>query len=121
MHQLSQQTLLTLLTSQMKDPWLLPFLLPNVFAIATSKTKDEFNAVTLPALRPLFALTDPPQNMLTLLDSMPLFVEKTTPAVFRECSSAPSLSLPTSAAPEGMLMSNEGGEDRRHAARVPRA
>lgn len=67
----------------MKDPWLLPFLLPNIFEIAKGQTKAEFND-TLPSLQPLFALTDPPQNMLTLLDSLPLFVEKTSSAVFRE-------------------------------------
>ena len=50
---------------QMKDPWLLPFILPCVFAIAKGQSKDEFNSVTLPALKPLFALTDPPQNMLS--------------------------------------------------------
>lgn len=67
----------------MKDPWLLPFLLPSIFEIMKSQTKEEF-AVTLPSLQPLFALTDPPQNMLTLLESLPLFLEKTSSPVFRE-------------------------------------
>jgi hypothetical protein len=54
------------LLEEMKDPWLLPFLLPNIFEIAKTQTKDEFSQ-TLPALQPLFALTDPPQNMLSQL------------------------------------------------------
>lgn len=56
----------------MKDPWLLPFLLPNVFEIAKTQTKEEFNAATLPALQPLFALTDPPQNMLSKSNTISL-------------------------------------------------
>jgi SCY1-like protein 2 len=56
------------LPQQMKDPWLLPFILPCVFEIAKGQSKDEFNSVTLPALKPLFVLTDPPQNMLSACD-----------------------------------------------------
>jgi SCY1-like protein 2 len=48
----------------MKDSYLLPFLLPNVFEISRSLTKEEFTPV-LPKLQPLFALKDPPQNMLS--------------------------------------------------------
>lgn len=50
--------------SQMKDPYLVPFLLPNVFEISRGLSKEEFTAV-LPKLQPLFALKDPPQNMLS--------------------------------------------------------
>ena len=49
---------------QMKDPYLLPFLLPNVFEISRTLTAEEFSPVLL-KLRPLFALKDPPQNMLS--------------------------------------------------------
>jgi len=49
---------------QIKDPYLLPFLLPNVFEISKSLSKGEFTTV-LPKLQPLFALKDPPQNMLS--------------------------------------------------------
>jgi hypothetical protein len=48
----------------MKDPYLLPFILPNVFEISKTLSKDEFTVV-LPRLQPLFALKDPPQNMLS--------------------------------------------------------
>jgi SCY1-like protein 2 len=49
---------------QMKDPYLLPFILPNVFEISKGLSKEEFTTV-LPKLQPLFALKDPPQNMLS--------------------------------------------------------
>ncbi|WWC96791.1 hypothetical protein V866_003665 [Kwoniella sp. B9012] len=71
------------LLEEMKDPYLLPFILPNVFEISKGLNKDEF-ANVLPKLQPLFALKDPPQNMLTLLEHLSLFEEKTTPPVFRE-------------------------------------
>ena len=81
----------------MKDPYLLPFILPNVFEISKSLTKDDFTTV-LPKLQPLFALRDPPQNMMSewkqpsrgcrsyiaLLEHLSLFEEKTTPQQFRE-------------------------------------
>ncbi|WWD18087.1 hypothetical protein CI109_102535 [Kwoniella shandongensis] len=71
------------LLEEMKDPYLLPFILPNVFEISKGLSKNEFAGV-LPSLQPLFALKDPPQNMLTLLEHLSLFEEKTTPPVFRE-------------------------------------
>ncbi|WVF70713.1 hypothetical protein IAT40_005506 [Kwoniella sp. CBS 6097] len=71
------------LLEEMKDPYLLPFILPNVFEISKGLNKDEF-ATVLPKLQPLFVLKDPPQNMLTLLEHLSLFEEKTTPPVFRE-------------------------------------
>ncbi|EIW72720.1 hypothetical protein TREMEDRAFT_70798 [Tremella mesenterica DSM 1558] len=71
------------LLDEMKDSYLLPFLLPNVFEISRSLTKDEFTSV-LPKLKPLFALKDPPQNMMTLLEHLSLFEEKTNPPIFRE-------------------------------------
>jgi len=49
----------------MKDPYLLPFILPNVFEISKSLSKEEFTTV-LPKLQLLFALKDPPQNMLSM-------------------------------------------------------
>lgn len=52
------------LTGQMKDPYLLPFILPNVFEISKGLSKEEF-AIVLPKLQPLFVLKDPPQNMLS--------------------------------------------------------
>ena len=81
----------------MKDPYLLPFLLPNVFEISKTLNSEAFTPV-LTKLQPLFALRDPPQNMLSkfeylisahadmlaLLEHISLFEEKTTPPTFRE-------------------------------------
>lgn len=53
-----------MLTVKMKDPYLLPFLLPNVFEISKTLSPEEF-APVLVKLQPLFALKDPPQNMLS--------------------------------------------------------
>ncbi|TXT13561.1 hypothetical protein VHUM_00928 [Vanrija humicola] len=80
---LKKGKILLSLLEEMKDPYLLPFILPNVFEISKSLSKEEF-ATVLPKLQPLFALKDPPQNMLTLLENLTLFEEKTSPQVFRE-------------------------------------
>jgi SCY1-like protein 2 len=53
---------------QMKDPYLLPFILPNVFEISKTLSPDAFSPVLI-KLQPLFALRDPPQNMLSMLTS----------------------------------------------------
>lgn len=46
--------------------------------------QDEFKTALLPELKPLFNLKDPPQAMLTLLDSLPMFNSKCNAIVFRE-------------------------------------
>lgn len=61
---LKKGKILLSLLEEMKDPYLLPFLLPNVFEISKGLSKEEFGFV-LPKLQPLFALKDPPQNMLS--------------------------------------------------------
>lgn len=68
----------------MSDRSLLPFILPNVFHIAKTLSSIEFTSSVLPRLQPLFAVQDPPQNQLMLLDQIELFVAKTSPPVFRE-------------------------------------
>lgn len=69
----------------MTDRSLLPFILPNVFHISKNLSSLEFTNSVLPKLKPLFAVQDPPQNMLLLLDQIePLFVPKTAPTTFRE-------------------------------------
>lgn len=69
---------------QMKDTNLLPYILPNVFAISNILSPTQFAQLILPSLKPLFTIKDPPQNMLTLLDNIELLQEKTEKAVFRE-------------------------------------
>ena len=68
----------------MKDTFLLPHILPNVFAIAQILTPTQFGSLVLPSLKPLFAVKEPPQNMLTLLDNLNLLQTKSDKAVFRE-------------------------------------
>ena len=70
--------------SQMKDPQLLPYILPNVFVISRVLSPTQFAALVLPSLKPLFAIKDPPQNMLTLLNNVKVLQEKTEKPVFLE-------------------------------------
>jgi len=79
---------------QMKDPHILPYILPNVFAIAAIVSPQQFASLVLPSLKPLFAIKEPPQNMLTLLDNLNTLQEKTDKAVFRERTSETPLTLP---------------------------
>ena len=73
-----------LILLQMKDPHLLPSILPNVFAISASLSPSQFALQVLPSLKPLFAVKEPPQNMMTLLDNLELLQGKCDKAVFRE-------------------------------------
>jgi SCY1-like protein 2 len=68
----------------MKDTNLLPYILPNVFAIAADLSSAQFGSLVLPSLKPLFVIKEPPQNMLTLLDNLELLQDKTDKAAFRE-------------------------------------
>lgn len=68
----------------MKDAHLLPYILPNVFAISTILSASQFASFVLPSLKPLFTVKDPPQNMLTLLENLHLLQSKTEKGVFRE-------------------------------------
>ncbi|CAE6460757.1 unnamed protein product [Rhizoctonia solani] len=80
---LKRRKILPSLLEEMKDPLLLPSILPNVFTIAEKLTPAEFASTVLPALKPLFVVRDPPQNVLAMLDNLTMIQGKTTPAVFR--------------------------------------
>ncbi|CAE6415312.1 unnamed protein product [Rhizoctonia solani] len=80
---LKRRKILPSLLEEMKDPLLLPSILPNVFTIAEKLTPAEFASTVLPALKPLFVVRDPPQNVLAMLDNLSMIQGKTTPAVFR--------------------------------------
>lgn len=71
----------------MKDTQLLPYILPNVFAISRVLSPTQFAALVLPSLKPLFAIKDPPQNMLTLLNNVKVLQDKTEKPVFLERAS----------------------------------
>ncbi|TFK42768.1 kinase-like protein [Crucibulum laeve] len=81
---LRTRKILPTLLEEMKDTHLLPYILPNVFAISTALTPTQFASLVLPSLKPLFAIKEPPQNMLTLLDNLSMLQEKTDKKVFRE-------------------------------------
>ncbi|KAF9052742.1 kinase-like domain-containing protein [Panaeolus papilionaceus] len=81
---LRTRKILPSLLEEMKDLQLLPYILPNVFAIAQSLTPSQFASQVLPSLKPLFAIKEPPQNMLTLLDNLTMLQDKTEKNVFRE-------------------------------------
>ncbi|OSD01672.1 kinase-like protein [Trametes coccinea BRFM310] len=72
------------LLEEMKDTHLLPYILPNIFAISQILSATQFASLVLPSLKPLFAIKEPPQNMLTLLDNLQMLQEKTEKPVFRE-------------------------------------
>ncbi|KAH7889933.1 kinase-like domain-containing protein [Phlebopus sp. FC_14] len=72
------------LLEEMKDTHLLPYILPNVFAISNILSTIQFAHLVLPSLKPLFAVKDPPQNMLTLLQNLEMLQRKTDKGVFRE-------------------------------------
>src|SRR5258708_20356337 len=67
----------------MKDPLLLPSILPNVFNISAILDANQFQQVVLPSLKPLFLIKDPPQNMIVLLENLSELQKKTAKNVFR--------------------------------------
>ncbi|KAI0317305.1 hypothetical protein OF83DRAFT_1058941, partial [Amylostereum chailletii] len=72
------------LLEEMKDPHLLPSILPNVFLVSKIISPQQFATLVLPSLKPLFTIKDPPQNMITLLDNLGTLQGKTEKTVFRE-------------------------------------
>ncbi|KAF9492229.1 kinase-like protein [Pleurotus eryngii] len=81
---LKSRKILPSLLEEMKDTHLLPYILPNVFAISNALTPSQFATTVLPSLKPLFVIKEPPQNMLTLLDNLSMLQGKTDKVVFRE-------------------------------------
>ncbi|KAJ8454025.1 hypothetical protein ONZ51_g13269 [Trametes cubensis] len=81
---LRTRKILPSLLEEMKDTHLLPYILPNIFAISQILSSTQFATLVLPSLKPLFAIKEPPQNMLTLLDNLQMLQEKTEKPVFRE-------------------------------------
>ncbi|KAG8804039.1 hypothetical protein FRC18_007183, partial [Serendipita sp. 400] len=81
---LRERKILSALLEEMKDPYLLPSILPNVFVISNDLSPQQFASRVLPSLKPLFAVKEPPQNMMTLLDNLTMLQEKTDKTVFKE-------------------------------------
>ncbi|KAK7440244.1 Protein kinase domain-containing protein ppk32 [Stygiomarasmius scandens] len=80
---LKTRKILPSLLEEMKDTHLLPYILPNVFVISSALSAPQFAAMVLPSLKPLFAIKEPPTNMLTLLDNLTMLQSKTEKVVFR--------------------------------------
>ncbi|TFK25044.1 other/SCY1 protein kinase [Coprinopsis marcescibilis] len=81
---LQTRKILPSLLEEMKDTNLLPYILPNVFAISQALSPSQFASLVLPSLKPLFAVKEPPQNMLTLLDNLTMLQSKTDKSVFKD-------------------------------------
>ncbi|KAK4048951.1 Protein kinase domain-containing protein ppk32 [Microbotryomycetes sp. JL201] len=80
----NRRKVLPALLEETRKANLVPFLLPNILSIAAKMDVDAFRDQVLPSLKPLFALREPPQAVISLLDSCGIFVEKCSPSVFRE-------------------------------------
>ncbi|POW01735.1 hypothetical protein PSHT_12408 [Puccinia striiformis] len=85
---LVKQKILPSLIEECRKHVLLPFLLPNIFYIAQQMESEEFRSELLPHLTRLFAIKDPPQNILILLDNLsdlPALQEKALKAIPALC------------------------------------
>uniref|UniRef100_A0A0W0G856 Protein kinase domain-containing protein n=1 Tax=Moniliophthora roreri TaxID=221103 RepID=A0A0W0G856_MONRR len=80
---LKTRKILPSLLEEMKDTHLLPYILPNVFTISSTLSSSQFAAMVLPSLKPLFGIKEPPTNMLTLLDNLPMLQSKTDKLAFK--------------------------------------
>jgi SCY1-like protein 2 len=78
---------------QMKDPLLLPSILPNVFSVSSTLDATQFQELVLPSLKPLFALRDPPQNMIVLLENLGELQQKTSKPAFRQGDGGTNISI----------------------------
>ncbi|KAF9436206.1 hypothetical protein BGZ76_004559 [Entomortierella beljakovae] len=76
--------ILPCLLDELKDHALLPYTLPNVFYIVDKMTPKEFEEKVLPALKPIFLVREPMQNLLTLLEKIELLHTKASGVVFKE-------------------------------------
>ncbi|KAJ3103896.1 hypothetical protein HDU96_009118 [Phlyctochytrium bullatum] len=82
---LLMRKILPILLQELKDPALSPFVLPNVFWISEKVTDADFNSIILPALKPIFKMTDPPQAVLLLLSRIDILMSKSSSSdVFKQ-------------------------------------
>ncbi|ORY91233.1 hypothetical protein BCR43DRAFT_446307 [Syncephalastrum racemosum] len=79
-----KRKILPALLEELKNHQLLPYTIPNVFAIAQQLSQREFCELVLPSLKPVFAVREPPQNMIVLLEKLDVLQQKTPREVFRD-------------------------------------
>ncbi|CAB5204584.1 unnamed protein product [Rhizophagus irregularis] len=72
------------LLQEMKDHSLLAYTLPNIFFIAQKLSPNDFCEKVLTPLKPIFSVSEPMQNMITCLDNIDLFQQKTSSYIFKE-------------------------------------
>ncbi|RHZ80326.1 hypothetical protein Glove_137g49 [Diversispora epigaea] len=76
--------ILPCLLQEIKDHSLLPYTLPNIFYIAQKLPNNDFCSRVLDPLKPIFSITEPMQNMISCLDKIELFQQKTSSTIFKE-------------------------------------
>jgi len=76
---------LPVLLDELKDHQLIAYVLPNIFWIAETMTNDEFASKIFPGLKPVFAVRDPPQVLIFIMENMDLLLKKTPSDGVRDC------------------------------------
>ncbi|GJN94446.1 hypothetical protein Rhopal_007526-T1 [Rhodotorula paludigena] len=79
----TRRKILPSLLEETRKANLVPFLLPNILYIAGKMSPDDFRLEVLPSLKPLFAIKDPPQAVVALIENLGTINEKCSPAVFQ--------------------------------------
>ncbi|KAH8920608.1 kinase-like protein [Atractiella rhizophila] len=79
-----RRKILPSLLEETRKHQLVPFIIPNIVVIVSKMTADDFRDQVLPQLKGLFTVKEPPQVPLSMLDTLPVFQEKTSPVTFRE-------------------------------------
>ncbi|KAI9266814.1 kinase-like domain-containing protein [Phascolomyces articulosus] len=79
-----KRKILPQLLEELKNHQLLPYTIPNVFAIVEQLNQREFCELVLPSLKPVFQVRDPPQNMIVLLEKLDTLQQKTPRETFRD-------------------------------------
>jgi SCY1-like protein 2 len=79
-----KRKILPSLLEELKDSQLLPYTIPNIFIITQKLSQQEFCDLVLPALKPIFNVRDPPQNMIVLLEKLDVLQQKTPRETFRD-------------------------------------
>ncbi|KAI8091880.1 hypothetical protein BDF21DRAFT_332122 [Thamnidium elegans] len=79
-----KRKILPSLLEELKDAQLLPYTIPNIFIITQKLSQQEFCDLVLPALKPVFNVRDPPQNMIVLLEKLDVLQQKTPRETFRD-------------------------------------
>jgi SCY1-like protein 2 len=72
------------LIHELRNSILVPFVLPNIFAIAELLDKSVFVSKIFPAMLPLFTLKEPFQAILLLLQKLDFFLQRLPAAVINE-------------------------------------